>query len=78
MKLVATVLIVLLLEQAHAAFDYSQALIKSLLYFEAQRAGKLPAGQRVAWRGDSGLNDGKDAGVRYTYSSLISLFQYEH
>ncbi|KAK6156120.1 hypothetical protein DH2020_010368 [Rehmannia glutinosa] len=45
------------------SIDYGAALTKSLLYFEAQRSGKLPTDQRVQWRGDSALNDGKDAGV---------------
>ncbi|KAL8522295.1 hypothetical protein ACS0TY_012435 [Phlomoides rotata] len=44
-------------------YDYGEALTKSLLYFEAQRSGKLPSNQRVQWRGDSALNDGKTAGV---------------
>ncbi|XP_024196543.2 endoglucanase 13 [Rosa chinensis] len=46
--------------------DYTQALAKSLLYYEGQRSGKLPPIgklQRVAWRGDSGLEDGSDAGI---------------
>ena len=29
----------------------------SLLFYEAQRSGKLPANQRVKWRKDSALND---------------------
>ncbi|PKA62693.1 Endoglucanase 12 [Apostasia shenzhenica] len=53
----------LLMIKGEAASDYKQALTKSLLYFEAQRAGKLPANQRVSWRGDSALKDGSDAGV---------------
>ncbi|MCO5562311.1 hypothetical protein L7F22_015937 [Adiantum nelumboides] len=44
-------------------FDYADALQKSLLFFEGQRSGKLPANQRVWWRGDSGLGDGKSEGV---------------
>lgn len=44
--------------------DYDTALTKCLLFYEAQRAGKLPPNQRVQWRGDSSLNDGHDAGVR--------------
>ncbi|TYK24539.1 endoglucanase 13-like [Cucumis melo var. makuwa] len=43
--------------------DYGTALTKSLLYYEAQRSGKLPRNQRVKWRGDSGLQDGNDVGV---------------
>ncbi|XP_020205112.1 endoglucanase 13 [Cajanus cajan] len=46
-----------------ASADYGSALTKSLLYFEGQRSGKLPPNQRVNWRGDSALNDGKDAGI---------------
>ncbi|WOL05056.1 hypothetical protein Cni_G13779 [Canna indica] len=53
-------------QPALAAFDYSQALTKSLLFFEAQRSGKLSSDQRVTWRGDSALNDGDDAGVDLT------------
>uniref|UniRef100_A0A803LRV6 Endoglucanase n=1 Tax=Chenopodium quinoa TaxID=63459 RepID=A0A803LRV6_CHEQI len=43
---------------ATASFDYNDALDKSLLFFEAQRSGRLPGNQRVHWRGDSGLEDG--------------------
>ncbi|KAL5988062.1 hypothetical protein ACLOJK_035825 [Asimina triloba] len=44
-------------------YNYSDALTKSLLYFEAQRSGRLPYGQRVAWRHHSGLTDGLEQGV---------------
>jgi hypothetical protein len=50
---------------AVAAFDYADALDKALLFFEAQRSGKLPPDQRVTWRGDSGLFDGSAAEVSY-------------
>ncbi|XP_047075919.1 endoglucanase 5-like [Lolium rigidum] len=43
--------------------DYGDALRKSLLYFEAQRSGRLPYNQRVRWRGHSGLTDGLEQGV---------------
>ncbi|XP_047320322.1 endoglucanase 13-like [Impatiens glandulifera] len=43
--------------------DYSIALTKSLLYYEAQRSGKLPSGQRVQWRGDSALRDGQSSRI---------------
>ncbi|ANM61708.1 glycosyl hydrolase 9B12 [Arabidopsis thaliana] len=46
--------------------NYGEALTKSLLYFEAQRSGKLPLDQRVIWRGDSALRDGSDAHVDLT------------
>ncbi|KAL1559264.1 cellulase [Salvia divinorum] len=49
--------------QNTVSYVYGAALTKSLLFFEAQRSGKLPSNQRVKWRGDSGLNDGRDAGL---------------
>ena len=48
---------------AAARHDYEDALRKSLLYFEAQRSGRLPYNQRVRWRGHSGLTDGLEQGV---------------
>jgi Glycosyl hydrolase family 9 len=47
------------------SFNYSDALAKSFLYFEAQRSGHLPYNQRVRWRGHSGLTDGLQQGVFY-------------
>jgi endoglucanase len=44
-------------------FNYAEVLQKALFFFDAQRSGDLPAGFRVAWRGDSALDDGKEAGV---------------
>lgn len=32
----------------------------SLLFYEAQRSGKLPSNNRIPWRGDSALKDGSD------------------
>ncbi|XP_039123894.1 LOW QUALITY PROTEIN: endoglucanase 1-like [Dioscorea cayenensis subsp. rotundata] len=43
--------------------DYADALEKSIIFFEAQRSGKLPADQRVTWRGNSGLSDGASYNV---------------
>ncbi|XP_069937819.1 uncharacterized protein [Cherax quadricarinatus] len=43
-------------------YDYSQVLCMSYLFYEAQRSGKLPADQRITWRGDSALDDGSDVG----------------
>lgn len=54
-------------------FSYKEALTKSLIFLEAQRSGKLPPNHRVAWRGDSCLNDGKEANVMYP---LFSLFAF--
>jgi len=37
--------------------DYSKLINISMLFYEAQRSGKLPADRRVTWRKDSALND---------------------
>src|SRR5262249_35066218 len=42
------------------AFNYAEALQKSIFFYECQRGGKLPKNNRVSWRGDSGLQDGAD------------------
>ncbi|XP_021941322.1 endoglucanase 7-like, partial [Zootermopsis nevadensis] len=39
------------------AYDYKEVLRDLLLFYEAQRSGKLPSDQRVTWRKDSALND---------------------
>lgn len=48
-----------------SGFNYADAFDKSLLFFEAQRSGKLPSTQRVKWRADSGLSDGFKQGVSF-------------
>lgn len=62
MKLVSLFLVVCF-PFALGGHDYGQALSKSFLFFEAQRSGYLPHNQRVTWRSNSGLNDGKASGV---------------
>ena len=37
--------------------DLKDVLHMSMLFYEAQRSGKLPANNRIAWRNDSALND---------------------
>ncbi|GFO24173.1 endoglucanase [Plakobranchus ocellatus] len=37
--------------------DYALALSKSILFYDAQRSGKLPANNPITWRGDSATND---------------------
>lgn len=44
-------------------YDLNEVLHKSILFYEAQRAGELPRSNRVLWRGDSMLRDGCDIGV---------------
>ncbi|KAL8556203.1 hypothetical protein ACS0TY_003843 [Phlomoides rotata] len=46
--------------------DYGDALSKSILFFEGQRSGYLPADQRMEWRGHSGLGDGWTASTDLT------------
>lgn len=38
--------------------EYSKVLNKALMFFNAQRSGKLPKNNGVKWRGNSGLKDG--------------------
>ena len=47
-------------------YNYGEALQKSVLFYELQRSGDLPEKVRCNWRGDSGLDDGKDVGVDLT------------
>jgi endoglucanase len=46
-----------------ANFNYKDALSMSIIFFEAQRSGKLPETQRITWRGDSAINDGAPENV---------------
>ncbi|KAF9900387.1 hypothetical protein EC991_007427 [Linnemannia zychae] len=46
--------------------EYVRLLDATLLFYEAQRSGRLPSDQRVKWRNDSALFDGKDAGIDLT------------
>ncbi|XP_046580083.1 LOW QUALITY PROTEIN: endoglucanase E-4-like [Haliotis rubra] len=47
-----------------AKYDYEKVLGLSILFYDAQRSGKLPANNPISWRGDSSLTDrgedGKD------------------
>ncbi len=47
-------------------YNYGGALHASLLFYEAQRAGKLPADNRISWRGDSMLMDRGENGEDLT------------
>ncbi|KAK1288558.1 Endoglucanase 3 [Acorus calamus] len=46
--------------------NYTDALTKSILYFQGQRSGRLPPDQRIKWRSHSGLTDGSLAQVDLT------------
>lgn len=38
-------------------YNYGQVVEKSLLFYEAQRTGSLPASNRIPWRGNSFVTD---------------------
>jgi hypothetical protein len=64
-----------------AAYDYKTVLKNSLLFYEAQRSGKLPADKKVTWRKDSALNDkgqkGEDlTGGYYDGETTESIYLY--
>lgn len=62
--LLTTIVMMVMATMARAAsIDYSDALTKSILFFEGQRSGKLPHSQRMTWRKDSALKDGSNIRV---------------
>ena len=65
--LIAAMALVLFLGQmAAAAYNYGEALQKSIYFYMQQRCGPLPADNPVIWRADSCLNDGADVGQDLT------------
>ncbi len=53
----------------NAGFNYGEALQKSILFYEANRSGRLSTSSiptRFIWRGDSQLQDGQDNGLDLT------------
>jgi len=62
-----TILIALLVARPVAAqYNYAEGLQKTLFFYEAQRSGKMPVDNRISWRGDSHLYDGRDVGIDLT------------
>ncbi|KAF5280194.1 hypothetical protein FQA39_LY18111 [Lamprigera yunnana] len=51
---------------AESEYDYKEALRLSLLFYEAQRSGRLPVDNRIPWRGDSALDDKGELGQDLT------------
>ncbi|WAM33659.1 glycoside hydrolase family 9 protein [Caldicellulosiruptor morganii] len=51
---------------AGGTYNYGEALQKTIMFYEFQMSGKLPSWVRNNWRGDSGLDDGKDVGLDLT------------
>lgn len=58
--------LILSFSDAKMKYDYSKVIGYSIMFFEAQRSGKLPANNRITWRGDSALKDGADVGLDLT------------
>ncbi|XP_037042777.1 endoglucanase E-4-like [Bradysia coprophila] len=52
-----TLLVLGLVSLALAQYDYADVIRRSLLFYEAQRTGVLPANNRVPWRGNSFVTD---------------------
>ena len=52
--------------QQATPYNLEEVLYKSMLFYEAQRSGKLPANNRIPWRGDSALGDKGDNGEDLT------------
>lgn len=63
-------------------YDYEEALRLSLLFYEAQRSGKLPEDNRIPWRGDSALDDeginGEDLSGGYYDGNYCTVFFHFH
>ena len=38
-------------------YNYDDVIRKSIMFYEAQRSGKLPSNNEIPWRGDSMLHD---------------------
>jgi endoglucanase len=51
---------------AAPAFNYAEALQKSIWFYEAQQAGPKPSWNRVGWRGNAATTDGADVGLDLT------------
>nr|AXQ39832.1 beta-1,4-endoglucanase [Diploptera punctata] len=47
-------------------YDYGEVIQDSLLFYEAERSGKLPDDQKVTWRTDSALDDQGENGEDLT------------
>ncbi len=62
-----------------AQYNYVEVLFKSILFYEAQRSGRLPPDNRVTWRGDSALGDRGNNGEDLTggwYDGKSDLWVY--
>ncbi|CAN1131301.1 Endoglucanase 25, partial [Linum perenne] len=58
--------------------NYTLALHKALMFFNAQRSGKLPKHNNVSWRGNSCMNDGEDDSATLFKDLLLLLLLRRH
>lgn len=56
-SITVTLLVLGLVSLALAQYDYADVIRRSLLFYEAQRTGVLPANNRIPWRGNSFVTD---------------------
>jgi len=47
-------------------YNYADVLRMSLLFYEAERSGRLPSDNRIPYRGNSAMRDGSDIGKDLT------------
>jgi hypothetical protein len=60
-------------------YNYDEVLHKSILFYAAQRSGKLPVDNPIPWRADSALTDRGNNGEDLTggwYDGLYFLFVF--
>ncbi|XP_005111870.1 endoglucanase 4 [Aplysia californica] len=50
----------------NSKYNYNDVLYKSILFYETQRSGKLPASNRIPYRGDSAMHDQGENGEDLT------------
>lgn len=51
------ILALFVLTSVTRCYDYDKVLRLSLMFYEAQRSGHLPADNRIPWRADSATTD---------------------
>jgi endoglucanase len=57
-------------------YNYGEVLGLSILFYEAQRTGRLPANNRIPFRGDSMLDDKGSNGEDLTGGYFDGTIQY--
>lgn len=59
-------------------YDYNKVLQLSLMFYEAQRSGHLPANNRISWRADSATEDKGQNGEDLSGGYYDGDFNYKH